>query len=384
MRHRDTTRRGFLTAGLAMAGASAIRVEGKDAAAGEAKPLPRQKLGRTGLEVTRLGMGCMLTSDPTVIEAALDQGVELFDTARVYQGGNNERFVGAALGARRKDVVLCTKSKSSTKAEALADLDTSLKELGTDHVDVWYLHARSKAEELSDDLLEGLSVAKQQGKARFTGFSTHQGHQEVFGVALAKREAIDVILTSYNFSMEPGMEKLIADAHAAGIGIVGMKVMAGGFRRAKEGDPLREKLGRDGALPAALRWVLKNPNVDSTIPSMTDMDQLDEDLEAARTPWSPVDEELLASQLEYITPLYCRSCGTCRDQCAQKLPVAEILRHLSYAEGYGEVRLALESYRALPAHLVGRRCADCAECTVHCPHGVLVAQRVARAQEWLA
>jgi predicted aldo/keto reductase-like oxidoreductase len=64
--------------------------------------------------------------------------------------------------------------------------------------------------------------------------------------------------------------------------------------------------------------------------------------------------------------------------------VAEILRHLSYAEGYGDVRLALESYRALPADVVSRSCADCAECTVHCPHGVQVAQRVARAQEWLA
>jgi predicted aldo/keto reductase-like oxidoreductase len=346
--------------------------------------LPRQELGTTGQEVTRLGMGCMLTSDPTVIEAALDQGITFFDTARVYQGGNNERFVGAALGSRRKDVVLCTKSKASTKGEALADLDTSLKELGTDHVDVWYLHARAKAEELSDDVLEALAVAKQQGKARFTGFSTHQGHQEVFGVALAKREAIDVILTSYNFTMEPGMEKLIADAHAAGIGIVGMKVMAGGFRRAKEGDPLHDKLSRDGALPAALRFVLKNPNVDTTIPSLTDMDQLDEDLEAARTPWSPADEKVLASHLEYIAPLYCRSCGACQDQCAQGLPVAEILRHLSYAEGYGDVRLALESYRALPANVVGRSCADCAKCTVHCPHGVRVAQRVARAQQWLA
>jgi len=384
MRHLDTTRRGFLTVGLAMAGASAIRAESGDAVVGKGGPLPRQELGKTGLEVTRLGMGCMLTSDPTVIEAALDQGITFFDTARGYQGGNNERFVGAALGPRRKDVVLCTKSKASTKAEALADLDTSLKELGTDHVDVWYLHARGKAEELSDDVLEALLVAKQQGKARFTGFSTHQGHQEVFGVALAKREAIDVILTSYNFTMEPGMEKLIANAHAAGIGIVGMKVMAGGFRRAKEGDPLHDKLSRDGALPAALRFVLKNPNVDTTIPSLTDMDQLDEDLEAARTPWSPADEKVLASHLEYIAPLYCRSCGTCQDQCAQGLPVAEILRHLSYAEGYGDVRLALESYRALPANVVGRRCADCAECTVSCPHGVRVAQRVARAQQWLA
>jgi uncharacterized protein len=380
----DTTRRGFLTAGLAAAGASAIHLNGADAAPGEARPLPRQKLGSTGLEVTRLGMGCMLTSDPTVIEAALDQGVSFFDTARGYQGGNNERFVGAALGARRKDVVLCTKSKSATKAEALADLDTSLKELGTDHVDVWYLHAKSKAEELSDELLEALSVAKQQGKARFTGFSTHQGHQEVFGVALAKRQPIDVILTSYNFSMEPGIGSLIAEAHKAGIGIVGMKVMAGGFRRAKEGDPLHQKLRRDGALAAALKWVLKDPNVDTTIPSMTDMDQLDEDLGAAHAPWSEADEKLLARQLDYIRPLYCRSCGTCQDQCAQNLPVAEILRHLSYAEGYGDVRLALESYRALPADVATRRCADCVECTVHCPHGVQVARRVALAQEWLA
>ncbi len=62
-----------------------------------------------------------------------------------------------------------------------------------------------------------------------------------------------------------------------------MKVMAGGFRRAKEGDKLFETLKKPGAMLAALKWVLSNPNVDTTIPSMTDMDQLDENLKAMRS-----------------------------------------------------------------------------------------------------
>src|SRR6476620_12332066 len=100
-------------------------------------------LGKTGLKVTSVGFGCMITSDGSVVERAADLGVTYFDTARGYQGGNNERMVGAALKSKRRNVVLSTKTQARTKEEALLHIDTSLKELGTDYVDIWYLHART-------------------------------------------------------------------------------------------------------------------------------------------------------------------------------------------------------------------------------------------------
>src|ERR1035438_2393352 len=147
----DSSRRNFLLTGLAVpAAASAARSSADDQKqaapprAAIASPQLRYRvLGKTGLRVTSVGFGCMVTSDGSVIERAADIGITYFDTARNYQSGNNERMVGAALKNRRKDIVLSTKTEARDKAGALAQLDTSLKELATDFVDIWYLHGRT-------------------------------------------------------------------------------------------------------------------------------------------------------------------------------------------------------------------------------------------------
>ncbi len=346
----------------------------------EAVKLEYRTLGRTGLKVTTLGFGCMITSDPSVIERAADIGINYFDTARGYQQGNNERMVGAALKKKRKDVVLSTKSHSGDRAALLADLDTSLRELGTDYVDIWYLHAKGAPGEVHDDLIEAQHLAKQQGKIRFAGVSTHSGQQQVLPW-MAQKGVFDVVLAAYNFSMDQGMAEAIETAAKAGLGVVAMKVMAGGFRQLRSKDPIYDKLQREGAMLSALKWVIKNKNVHTTIPSMTDMDQLDENLQGMARPFSTADEKLLARQLEYIQPLYCRMCGKCEGTCAKGLPVADVLRYLTYAEGYGQFALGRENFLTLPSEQAAVRCSDCDTCTVECPHGVRVADRMSRAQE---
>ena len=99
-----SSRRNFLAAGLVLP-ASALAAttdlptpKPAAAPAGNLKPsLQYRTLGKTGLKVSTMGFGCMVTSDPVVISQAVEMGVNFFDTARVYQGGNNERMVGAAL-----------------------------------------------------------------------------------------------------------------------------------------------------------------------------------------------------------------------------------------------------------------------------------------------
>jgi uncharacterized protein len=372
-----SSRRNFLAAGLAapLAGPAA-------ATAAETK-FEYRTIGKTGLKVTSVGFGCMITSDQSVVEKAADIGINYFDTARSYQGGNNEKMVGAALKGKRKNLVLATKSGARTKADALAHLDTSLTQLGTDYVDIWHLHGKAKPEDLLPELMEAQAEAKKAGKIRFAGVSTHSGQKEVIPAAVATKH-FDVILVAYNFSMDPEMDKVIADAAAAGVGIVGMKVMAGGFRRVKPGDKLYNTLKRDGAMLAALKWVLKNPSVHTTIPSITDMDQLDENLKAMSVKFGDPDKQLLAQQLEYIRPLYCRTCGACSGVCPQGLPVSDVLRFLSYAEGYGQFTLARERFLEMPEELRNVRCGDCAGCKIQCPNGVRVPERLMRAQELLA
>ena len=93
---------------------------------------------------------------------------------------------------------------------------------------------------------------------------------------------------------------------------------------------------------------------------------------------------MLSAQLERIRPLYCRMCGACAGQCPQGLPVADMLRILTYADGYGQFPLAREKYLELPERVRQVRCGDCAACAIRCPNGVAVAARLRRAQEWLA
>ncbi len=385
-----SSRRTFLvTAGLslptaALASTARTRRETTRPALTSPAGLSYRVLGKTGLKVTSVGFGCMITSDPSVIERGADLGITYFDTARSYQNGNNERMVGAALKSKRKDITLSTKTGARTKEEALQHLDTSLTELGTDHVDIWYLHGKSKPEELSDGLLEAQQIAKKAGKTRFVGVSTHAGQSELFPALIQKMPHFDVILTAYNFSLDPGMDALLESAVKQGLGIVAMKVMAGGFRRSKPGEKLYETLKREGAMLAALKWVLKNKNVATTVPSITDMEQLDENMKAMTVPFSDADQKILFAQLEHIRPLYCRTCGNCAGRCPKGLPVADMLRYLSYSEGYGEFQLARERFLALPSEVRDVRCKDCGVCAIRCPNGVRVAERLQIAQELLA
>jgi predicted aldo/keto reductase-like oxidoreductase len=388
----NSSRRDFLAMGLTlpMAGipsARSLLTQTEKAVAprgaGSSVKLSYRVLGKTGVKVTTVGFGCMITSDSSVIERAADIGINYFDTARGYQNGNNERMVGAALKRKRKDIILSSKSGARTKDSALAELDTSLRELGTDYLDIWYLHGKSRPEDVTDDLIEAQQVAKKQGKIRFAGVSTHYGQPELIPW-LGKKGAFDVVLTAYNFSMDPKMQDVVAAASQAGLGVVGMKVMAGGYRKVKPGDALHSKLTKEGAMLAALKWVVKNPNVHTTVPSMTDGEQLDENLKAMDKPFGAGDENLLAEQLEHIRPLYCRMCGECDGTCAKGLPVADMLRYVTYADGYGQFALGREKFLELPAEAASVHCSLCPVCTVKCPHGVNVAGRLTRAQELFA
>jgi predicted aldo/keto reductase-like oxidoreductase len=400
----NTSRRDFLGAGLALpaAGLAAPSSPSPSAAAAEPVKLTYRTLGRTGVKVTSLSFGCMTTSDASVIERAADIGIIHFDTARSYQNGNNERMVGAALKGKRKQVVISSKTMGRTRQQAESDLNTSLKELGTDYLDIWYLHNRNTPEEVTDDLLELQQAMKKAGKIRFAGVSTHFNMDQMLA-HLVKRGQTDVVLTTYNFSQRnialSGQQARRADMTAAiqaarkeGMGIVAMKAMAGGVARVGRGDrlygadpeALKRVLSMPGGALAAIKWVLRNQSVDTAIVCMADQDQLDENLRAMSEPYTPQDDKTLQALLAYIGPVYCRMCGSCNGVCDKGVPVPDMLRFLTYAEGYGEFAMAREHFLELPDRVRAIRCADCSACSVDCPNGVKVRDRVMRAQELFA
>jgi len=406
------SRRNFLTAGLVLPAAGLRRPSttmplllGEEQGKPESVKLVYRTLGKTGLKVTSLAFGCMTTSDPSVIERAADLGINHFDTARSYQNGNNERMVGAALKTVRKKVILSSKSGSKTKQEVLADLDTSLRELGTDYLDLWYLHSKSEPEQVSEDLLEAQRIAKKEGKIRFAGVSMHFNMDKML-VHLSKLGQTDVVLTTYNFAMrsvdadmntnpdapKTDMTEAIRAARKAGLGIVAMKVMAGGTSRVERGDRLYganpkvlgKRLSQPGVPVAAIKWALKNESVDTAIVCMTNHDQFDENVRAMAEAYTEKDEQVLSSQLAYISPKYCRMCGSCGGSCERGVPVPDMLRFLTYVEGYGEFALARERFLELPENLRKIRCGDCAACSLKCAYAVAVRDRLIHVQGMLA
>ena len=392
----STSRRSFLGTSLALPALASVPSEtgspaqapGAQGRAPQSAPkLTYGTLGKTGIKVTRLSFGCYTCSDQSVVERAADMGINYFDTARAYQGGNNERMVGAALKKYRDKVYISSKTQGKDRKSALADLETSLKELQTDRLDIWFLHSRSTPDTVNDELLEAQLAARREGKVRFVGVSFHGGHAEMIP-AMLKLNHFDVIMLSYNYTMDPAIEPLLATARKANVGLVAIKALAGGVRPTVQSykvDPDKlQRLTREGAPLAALKWVMKNPHIDTVIPSIVDNDQLDENISAMGAPFSAADGRLLARRLEEIKPLYCRMCGHCEGQCAQGLPVADVLRFLMYAEGYGQFALGREHFKALPAELADVRCASCSNCTVKCPNGVQVSARLHQAQQLFA
>jgi aryl-alcohol dehydrogenase-like predicted oxidoreductase len=386
---KDASRRSFLAAGLALpAVASASRSTGSEQSQSQPQPQARpssgaalqyRTLGKTGMRVTTVGYGCMITSDSSVITRAVDMGINYFDTSRNYQGGQNERMVGAALGAKRKDIFVASKCDTRTGQGILAELDTSLKELNTDHLDVWHLHGKSSPDQISDELVDAQRTAKQQGKVRFIGVSCHSNLPAIVDRVIEAK--IDVVQAQFSFAQDPAWATAIDKLHQAGVGVIAMKVMARAGGRGR-GGPQPQRPANFGS--AALRWVIKNPAIATTVPSMTDNEQLEQNFKAMAGPFTDEDSKILVARSEEIRPYYCRTCGQCSGQCPKGLAVSDMVRFVMYADGYGQFPLGRENFLRMPVEHQNVRCTDCATCAVHCPHGVHVQAQVTRAQELFA
>ena len=344
-------------------------------------------IGKTGLKVTKFVFGSMITSDQSVIERACDLGVNCFASARDYQRGNNERLLGLALKGRRDGVVLCTesidmmwrpKTEKETTAYVLDNLNTSLKELQTDYVDLFFLHHKDEPGWIPGEAVEAVRIAKKQGKLLHAGITTHALPKMVD--YLVESDLFEAVIPIYNFTMDAEMHAAVKKVHDAGIGVIAMKVLAGGLRSEKPVPQLK----RPGAPVAALKWALNNPNVDAALTSVAGMEQLEENVRAMTEPFTQSERQLLASALDEFGPKYCRLCGRCDGTCAKGLPIPEILRCGMYAGGYGQFDLGRSKFLDLPEEARKPSCSDCPSCSVHCAYGVRVAEWVSRTKDLLA
>jgi predicted aldo/keto reductase-like oxidoreductase len=373
-----TSRRKFLQAGLALPAAGIVSSHCLLSASQAPPPSAYRMLGKTGLRVSAVGSGVGITPNPEVIARAIDLGVNYFDTARGYGAGESERITGAALKGKRDKVILASKTDARTRADVIKDMDASLKALETDYLDIWHLHSRDTPDTITDEAVEACLSLKEQGKARFIGVSAHDINAVVDKILEIGK--FDIVQTTYSYALTAPFRKAsIARLHDAGIGVVAMKVIiaVAGFV------PRDIELKDEGPL-AAIKWVLLNPAISTTVPYVKNIAELEMNVRAMTEPYTPADEKMLYVRNEMIRPDYCRMCYGCKEQCPKGVPVTDELRFLAYNDFGGNYRQARENFMLLPEKIRKVRCSDCASCAVRCPNGVEVQKRLIRAQELLA
>jgi predicted aldo/keto reductase-like oxidoreductase len=339
-------------------------------------------LGRTGIKLPVVSLGAMRGDSKALIEAGIKLGIVHFDTAHSYQNGKNEEMLGAVLkNYKRKSYFIATKvvpddmdrktgeiGPGCTAEKFLEKLDLSLNRLQMKQVDLLYVHATATRQAvLHPEILKALKIAKEQGKVRFLGVSTHQNEPEVIQAAM-DAGIYDVVLTSYNFKQDHRLElkESIRKAAAAGIGIIAMKTMAGGFLDKEKTKPINTK--------AALKWVLQDENVCTSIPGFTSFAQLEESFSVMEDINFTEQEKRDLEAAYETTGLYCNQCKACDGQCVKGLPINEIMRAYMYTYGYSETRKAQELLAEL--NVPANPCDDCTSCTVTCIRQFAVADKV--------
>ncbi|MHB1356099.1 MAG: aldo/keto reductase [Anaerolineae bacterium] len=201
--------------------------------------LPTSILGRTGLQVTRLGIGGAYAATPEPYRQAMDCGINYVDTARVYLDGKNEAIIGEALVGRRHEVVLATKTAVRDAASARAELATSLRDLRTDYLDIWQMHFVNFRRDLEALLAPGGAMeaaykAREQGLVRFVGITGHDW--PVLHEAL-KTGLFDTVLCWYNCAMREPEGLVFTPAAQHHTGVVIMSAARAGQLYARPGTP---------------------------------------------------------------------------------------------------------------------------------------------------
>jgi len=382
---KNINRRGFIRSGIT--GAAGIVALSpsiiSSTSSGQQNDIIYRTLGRTGMKVPVISFGVMRADNPNLCKAAYEKGIRLFDTANGYQNGNNETMLGNLLkDYPRNSFFMATKVKpvgtdqegkpsdQTTSEDFLAKFETSLKRLKMDYVDILYVHDMRSLEMLEyKPIINAAKKLKKDGKIKFLGFSTHANEPLVINAA-AELDTWDVILTSYNFkhTYVTELNSAIKKANQAGIGIVGMKALAGGgFLDKEKTRPINSG--------AALKWVLSNPDITTIIPGMTDFDQLDLNVKIL-SDLSISDSEKKDLAYALAEPgLYCTGCTKCLTSCPKNLPVPDLMRAYMYAYGYSNPGMA---YSLLGEIGTGDNpCKDCNSCKVDCTKKFNIKEKIA-------
>jgi len=262
-------------------------------------PMPVKTLGKTGLKVSRYVVGgyhMNVNGEETatrIIHRAMDLGVNFFDSANLYHKGASDEIYGRALsGGRRQKVLLMTKCELRSKAEAMAMLETQLKRMKTDYLDLWQCHQVSEMKEVDQifapgGALEAFVDARKQGKVRHIGFTGHRDPQ-VHLKLLAGTDAWETVQMPIN-CIDPHymsfLNNVLPAARKKGLGVLAMKSNAMGTITKNNVAKIQECL--------RFTW---SQDVDTLVSGAETVEQLEENLGVLKS-MSPMSKDEMKTLL---------------------------------------------------------------------------------------
>ena len=309
---------------------------------------------KTGLTPTRMGFGCLPIQRLTAPEAArlvrmaYDAGVRFFDTARAYT--DSEAKVALALKEVRRDVILATKTTADTAEKFERDLETSLRTLQTDYIDIYQFHNPSfvPMPGSADGLYDAMAKAKAAGKVRFIGITQHSGER---GMQAVRSGLYDTLQYPFNHLATEEDVALVRACGEAGMGIIAMKALSGG-------------LVTDASIPFA--YLRQFPPV-VPIWGFQREAELRQVLDFETTP--PALDDAMRAKIEsdraQLAGSFCRGCGYCLP-CPAGIPINNANRMTqlltrSPAQGWLTPDFRQEMLRV-------NDCVRCGACESRCPY----------------
>jgi predicted aldo/keto reductase-like oxidoreductase len=314
-----------------------------------------------------------------LLRRALGEGLKYVHTSSSYAERNHERMLGAALKDLARDSFVLGTSpdlpyRFSSDGNSMDDgvdldpdvigrsMDGSLERLGLDHVDIYYLASvGTRRTALHEPYIEAFEALKRRGLTRFIGLITHSNEPEVIQAAVDSGRW-DVVVTAYNSGSRTAQAVAAAVAAAVNAGLGVVKTQAGVYW-----DRLRL---RKINMKAALKWVVQDEHVHTTIPAFSSYDELREDLDVIRNPaLTPAERsDLRLGETAGLTGVFCQQCGECVPQCPSGANVTVLMRAAMYATADSRPGRAQRLLRGCSPYDIP--CTACARCRVRCRLGL--------------
>jgi predicted aldo/keto reductase-like oxidoreductase len=403
-------RRTFLRAGAATLATAATTTAGaapQDAPAAKPAELPKRKLGKTDVEVTLLDQGVIRGSSfDRLVRFAFGQGIRVFDTARVYGTEPGFKRWFEKDPDIRKQIFLVTKDNPRTPADLPKMLDQRLETLGTDYVDLFFIHGLGDEHSLDDAMnfvkgAEFKAVAeaiRKSRKAKFVGFSTHHKDRAQIIQAAADGGIVDAIMLQYNpwIEKDSPLNKALDAAHARGIGLISMKQVAGrmfgdhpGFNVLDEVFKRAPVLKEKGLTPyqGLLHAIWTDERISSSCVSMRNVDQIRENSIAARRfePLKQAQVDQLRDAVLAAGPTLCADCdGRCSVAAGTEAELGNLTRFLTYHQHLGDRAEGRRQYAALSPEAKDWSGADLDAARAACPNRLDFARLLPQVDKHLA